>query len=193
MTFRNQPLDTCIADGISGGPRFVTIIAGSVDNEQRERLRNRALWRWDAAYAAREESVWRPLMAFFLGVGGRADSWPFRDLMDYQCSASESVLTAIDSTHWQMMKLYSVGSLTYYRTIVLPYGTVVAGGGTYTVGATTGIITKTGGADPTGFVTNFYKLCRFDVDQMDPRQVMHKPDGTLFIEWAAIPILEVRA
>lgn len=193
MTFRNQPLDVRISDGAVGGPEFVTIVANDAENEVRESMRSKARGNWDVSYAARKEAQWRPLQAHFLVMGGRRDTWPFRDRLDYQCSASEAILVAIDSTHWQMYKRYTVGGLTYERKIVLPYNTTVAGGGTYSVGASTGIITKLSGADPTGFSTDFYKLCRYDTDAMRVRQITHKPDGTMIVEWAGIPIKEVLA
>jgi uncharacterized protein (TIGR02217 family) len=192
MTFRNQPLDECISDGAVGGPEFITLIAGDAESETRDALRSKARGYWDLAFAARLEENWRPLRAHWLVMGGRRDTWPFKDKLDFQCAASESVLVVLTAnTTWQMYKRHSIGGITYDYKIVLPYSTTVSGGGTYTVGATTGIITRTGGANPTGFVTSFRKLCRYDTDSFRPRSITHKPDGTQIVEWVGIPVKEV--
>lgn len=191
MTFRNIPLDDRIADGAVGGPEFVTIIPQDSENETRDSMRDKARGNWDLSYAARRETVWRPLRDHWLVMGGRRDTWPFRDRLDYQCSTAEAVLVAIDSTHRQMYKRYTIGGATYDYKIVLPYESTISGSGSYTVGATTGIITKVSGADPTGFSTKFRKLCRYDTDSFRPKQITHKPDGTQIIEWAGIPVREI--
>lgn len=196
MTFRNQPLDRCISDGAVGGPEFLTIISQNEGgNETRDSLRSQALGSWDVSYAARREARWRPLRAFFLVVGGRRDTWPFRDPLDYICDTDDVVLTTLSASTRQIYKRYRVGGLTYDKKIVLPVSPItVLGSGSYTVDYTTGIITINAGAAPTGVATfEFYKLCRFDTDAMKARQVTHKRDGTMIVEWAGIPIVEVLA
>lgn len=192
MTFRYQPLDRRIADGAVGGPTFATVIGQSDGTESREQTREFDLGVWDVAFNARREDQWRPLREHFLCMHGRADSWPFRDPLDCTCDQEESFLVAIDATHWQMYKRYVVGALTYDKKIVLPFDTVVYGPAMYTVGAQTGIITKTSGSGaPTSFATSFYKLVRYDTDEMLVHQITHKPNGTLIVEWQSVPIREI--
>lgn len=195
MTFRDQRLDPYISYGAEGGPEFLTIIAQSESgDEARDSLRSKALGTWDVSYHARMPDVWKPLRAHFLIMGGRRDTWPLKDWLDFECSSAESVLVAIDSTHWQMYKRYSFGGVNYDYKIVLPITatTAIAGGGTYSVGRTTGIITKSSGSDPTSFSTEFDKLVRYDTDVMKA-DTIDKSGSELIVGWSGIPIKEVRA
>ena len=63
----------------------------------------------------------------------------------------------------------------------------MTGGGTYTVDATTGIVTRAGGANPTGWQGQFDTPCRFNTDKMLPQWIAYK-----LYDWQSIPIVEIR-
>lgn len=102
--------------------------------------------------------------SFFRAV--RADGFRVKDWSDYK-SDSRGVVTALSSTTWQIGKTYASGSTTYTRKIAKPVSTItVAGGGSYTVDYTTGIVTKVSGASPTGWSGEFDVPVQFDSDEL---------------------------
>lgn len=192
MTY--QVLDPAISYGAVGGPEFVTVIATTESgDESREAMRSKALGTWDISYAARLESKWRPLQAFFLAHRGRRDPFAFKDWTDFTCTQTQSVLTTLSTNTRQMWKRYAAGSLTYDKKLVLPKsGTLtVVGTGTYTVDYNTGIITIVSGAAPTAFDCEFYKLVRFDTDVMKANTI-DRSGNELVVGWSGIPIKEVK-
>lgn len=194
MTYRAIRLPVDISMGAEGGPQFVTAVSETESgNESRDGTRAAGLGVWTISYAAKRAAAWAAFQDFFYAVGGKRDSWRFKDWLDFECTAAQSHLTVVTaSTTWQMYKRRTIGGITYDQKIVLPILTSVAGGGTYSVSATTGIITKSGGADPTTFVTQFDKLCRFDTDRL-PQTIEDKrgEDGRFIVTYAGIAVKEV--
>ena len=122
----------------------------------------------------------------FLAAEGKNNAFPFKCPLDYYCTANTEVygagfqrglLVAIDSLNYQIVKQYSVGGVSTYKTILLPVdGTVRV----YlndievfpTVNLSTGVVTFL--ESPTGFLKvecEFRLPMRFDVDDNQLNQI----------------------
>jgi len=177
-----------------GGPGFSTTIT-SVDSGHEFSNRNWTLERseYEVSHAARLPADWQPLVAFFRVVGGRANTWRFKDWLDFEATAAEGVFTLVTATTFQMWKRYSFGASTYDRKITKPVsGSVTVTGGTNPVIATsTGIVTVDSGT-PTAWAGQFDVHCRFDIDRMRHSTIDRNPTKGLIVGWESIPIVEVR-
>lgn len=202
MAFRDILLPEWISFGAQGGPDWspVAIEPKESGDEMREVVKSAALGKWTIAYNARQRGHWETFQDLFYVMGSVRDSLRFHDMLDDACPASQAYLRAIDSTHWQMVKRRSVRAFrsattyTYDQDIILPVDTTVSGGGSYTVSNSTGIVTKTGGDDPTGFTCRrFHKLIRFDVEHLvqtvDTRE--QSADADFIVTYAGITIIEI--
>jgi uncharacterized protein (TIGR02217 family) len=117
--------------------------------------------------------------AFFRAV--RADGFRVKDWSDYK-SDSRGVVTALSPTTWQIGKSYTSGAATYTRKITKPVSAItVAGGGSYTVDYTTGIITKNSGASPTGWSGEFDVPVQFDSDELFWQVATRGAGGLMYI------------
>lgn len=201
MTFRAIRLPERYALGAQGGPVFSTVIAAQESgDESREGTVDQGLGRWTVGYEGKNEDVANEFRDFFSIVNGRLDTWMFWDALDYTCAADESYLDPADDDSppsiWQMCKARTFGGLTYLQKIILPRaGTItVNGGGSYTVDSTTGLLTRNSGANPTTFVCEFDKLCRFDADAL-VQTIQDKTGavsrGGYIASYSGIPIVEV--
>lgn len=179
-----------ISAGSKYGPAFST---RSARNHGGYRAVNRnwtyPLHKGDVMFGVRNQSQMDSLLAYFHGSGGMFNGFRFKDWKDYSVSGSAGTLIAIDSTHWQMAKTYIFGALSTQRKIQKPLSTgiSVSGGGVYTYSYTTGIITKTGGADPTGWEGEFDNAVAFDIDEMLPQWLSFEN-----FEISSLPITEIR-
>jgi len=128
---------------------------------------------------------------------GQLYAFRFRDPMDYTDEGA-GIFIAIDSTHFQMYKQYSYSPLTDNQIIQKPEpvnslspgygGIVISGGGSYSLDYTTGIVHKTGGADPTAWTGQFHVPCRF---AQDVPRMGYDQSGAL-MDWQELKIIEVR-
>lgn len=201
MAFKNMLLPELISFGAQGGPDWSPSSISPLESgdEAREVVKSLALGKWTIAYQARLREHWDAFQDFIYIAGGVRDSWRFHDVLDDSCLASQAHLEAIDSTNWQMCKRRTVneyragGTYTYDQPIILPVTYSITGTGAYTVDRETGIVTKTGGADPSGFTcTLFHKLCRFDIDQLLQTVDTRDASGADFIvSYAGITVLEI--
>lgn len=194
MTFRAVRLPECISFGAQGGPEFRTVVSTQESgDESREGTIAKALGRWTIGYQGKLEDAWTDFQDFWYIVGGSRDSWQFWDPLDNDCSSAQAILTALSASTWQMWKRRTFGAITYDQKIVLPRTVTVTGSGTYSVSATTGIITKSAGADPTGFTCDWFdKLCRFGIDHLVQTIDNKNPGRDEFIvAYAGIPIVEI--
>jgi uncharacterized protein (TIGR02217 family) len=189
MSFNEVRFPTTISAGAKFGPSYSTTIATNIGGYEA----SNANWSYplhtgDVAFGVRTQAQLDDLLAFFHAVGGRANGFRFKNFNDHTATAAQGTLTAIDSTHWQMTKTYTYGSISRARKITKPCaGVTISGGGTYTYSTTTGIITKSAGADPTAWAGEFDFPVRFDTDKMLPESL------TLDLyDWSAIPIVELR-
>lgn len=200
MTFRAIRLPIRIAFGAQGGPAFRTVVSTQESgDEAREATVDKGLGRWTISYIGKLEDAWSEFQDFFYIVGGPRDSWMFWDPLDHACSRAQAYLEPIggDSppADFQMWKRRTIGAYTYDQKIVLPRTdkTTVDGTGTYSVSATTGVITVVSGANPTGFLCDWFdKLCRFGDDHLVQTIDNKSPRLDEFIvNYAGIPIVEI--
>lgn len=125
---------------------------------------------FDVSHAMRVKTYMDTLVAFNLAVAeGRANTFRYKAWADYIATASQGIITLISGDNYQMYRRYTFGASTKDRKITLPVsGTIaVAGGGTYTIAYTTGIITRTGGAAPTGWSGEYDVLTYLATDISD--------------------------
>lgn len=191
MFIESPRFPTDISYGAAGGPGYSTrVVPMNSGHESRNQNWNLPLGVYDVAHGVKKQAQLDVLIAFFRNCKGRAYSFRFKDWTDYQADATTGKLVATGVTDvWQMVKRYTTGALTEDRVIQKPVaGTVtVSGGGTYTIDNTTGKVTRTAGAAPTGWVGEFDVPCRFDIDQMKV-----SIDNVSAYSWSQIPVKEVR-
>jgi uncharacterized protein (TIGR02217 family) len=180
-----------ISAGAHFGPGYSTAIARNLGGgELRNQNWSMPLCEGDVSYGVRTQQQLDDLLAFFHGVAGMHKAFRFKNFSDYQAIGAQGALVVITAdTTWQMHKAYTFGALTTLKKISKPVtaGLVVTGGGTYTVDATTGIVTRAGGANPTGWQGQFDTPCRFNTDKMLPQWIAYK-----LYDWQSIPIVEIR-
>jgi uncharacterized protein (TIGR02217 family) len=166
MSFHESPrFPDKLAYGLQAGP-----------TDSRTRLRTESgrvttnvnwahfLTRFNGTTTHRSQADRDEIDAFFRAV--RANGFRIKDWSDYK-SDGRGVLTQLSPTTWQLGKTYTSGSATYTRTISKPVSAItVAGGGVYSVDYTTGIVTKTSGADPTSWSGEFDVPVQFDADEL---------------------------
>lgn len=161
MAYHDVRLSVSIERDAIGGPRFNTSIV-TLHSGAESRNANWAAQRgeWNIAFPY-SETTFAEVRAHFYARRGMLHSFPFRDWSDYTIGTSASPQTigtgdGADAT-FQIYKRYSDGVYTYDRDITKPVtsGFAVYVNGVlktvtthYTIGATTGIITFTGGNEP---------------------------------------------
>ena len=124
----------CISLNAINGPEFETDVVVFA-NGQEQRNANWEFERFTAevAHAARRESDWRPLLAFFRLAQGRANTFRYKDHTDYICEPGDGVFfdsTDGSPTGQQMYKRYTFDGQTVYRRITKPVsGTITITGG----------------------------------------------------------------
>jgi uncharacterized protein (TIGR02217 family) len=190
-------IETLFPVGISynatGGPTFATDIA-EVDSgyEYANQNWSSARMRFEVGHDARTATEFQTLLAFYLAVKGRANSFNFKDWSDFTVTSAQGIFATIDSTHFQMYRRYTTGGTNYDRKIMKPVsGTVSVTGGTVSsISYTTGIVTMTSGT-PTAWAGQFYVPVRFDTDMMQASMIT-RSGGTLIHGWPSIVLLEVR-
>ena len=193
MSFLDIRFPPKISFGATGGPAFRTdVVITASGGESRNQNWSNARLRYEVSHAARREVLWRQLVAFFLMVAGRAYSFRFKDWTDYICEVGDGSFIADSGspgTGNQMVKAYTFGGNTYYRTITKPVSgavTVVGGG---TLNYATGIVE---GGSPTSWYGEFDVHARFDTDEMKHETINKTAEGELLVGWSSIPVVEVR-
>lgn len=177
------------------GPEWRTnVIELNSGHETRNQNWSIARGQYEVAHAARVQSKLDTLLDFFRAVRGRTHGFRFKDWSDFQVTASQGVLTALGGGTYQLYKRYTSGAQTYDRKIQKPVlGSVaVAGGGSYSVDSTTGVVTHNSGAAPTGWSGEFDVPCRFDTDLMQAAIVSRNSGSGLLYSWDSIKIREIR-
>lgn len=183
-----------VSMGAIGGPGFMTNIAVmSSGAESRNQEWEFARCEYEVSQAAKLPNEYEPLIAFFMLMGGRANSFRFQDRVDYVCVAGQGFfISAVDDSPagHQMVKRYTFGSHTVDRIITKPRnnGTVVVTGGG-SLDYATGIVT---GGTPTAWRGEFDVHCRFDTDVMRREAVDRSVASGLIVTWQSIPLVEVR-
>lgn len=197
MSFLETPrFPDTIAFGAVGGPGFSTgVVTFASGYESRNANWSASRHAYEVSQAVRSKSDMDDLIAFFRVAQGRANGFRFRDFADYSAASGEGVLTELTAnTTWQLYKRYTSGASTSDRIITKPISSTIAftGGGSYTLDATTGIVTRNSGSNPTGWSGEFDVPCRFDIDQMQHEIVSRSPQGEVLIAWRSIPLVEIR-
>lgn len=189
-------LDIKFPDDISyqaqGGPQYQTdVVVVHSGQESRNQNWSQPRRTFEVAHAARLPTAYKVLTSFFHTVRGKADSFRFKDWSDYAVATGEGIFVAIDATHFQCYRRYTVGSQTYDRKITKPVSTIsVTGGVGVSVAYTTGIVTVSSGT-PTAWTGAFDCHCRFDTDEMRG-EIISRSGADLVMGWNSIPIVEVR-
>ena len=191
MFFEAPTFPQTIAVGSKFGPSYSTGIARNLGGyEARNQNQSMPLHEGDVSYGVRTQAQLDELLAFFHGIAGMFNGFRFRHEADYAATAAQGTLTVITvDTTWQMGKTYTLGAISRLRKITKPRasGITFAGGGAYTYSTVTGIVTKTGGANPTSWAGEFDVPVRFNLDEMLPQWVDIEQ-----YDMGAIPIVEIR-
>lgn len=192
MSFKETPrFPESISVGSTFGPSYSTSIARNLGGyEQNNQNWSMPLYAGDISKGVKSQALLDELLAFFHGVAGAHHGFRFKNFNDYTVTGAQGTLSVIVAdTTWQMYKTYTYGALTPTRKIQKPVsGSLsIAGGGSYTVDYTTGIITRTGGANPTSWTGEFDTPTRFNLDHMLPAWLAFE-----LYDWTSIPIVEIR-
>jgi len=195
MSFFEERFPDDIAQGAMGGPSFKTSevkVSGGARSANKDW--SAPLHFFNVASGIKSRDDFKIARSFFWVVFGAFDGFRFKDFSDYACMRSESILTLVSGSNWQLGKRYVYGSRGVTRTIKKPVaGSVIV----YDVGgsalptvldATTGIATVTG--TPATWAGEFDVPCKFSNDKMDARQI--GDDDGMFIDWGSIDIEELR-
>lgn len=198
MAFLDLRFPVDISFGAIGGPGFLTdIVITNSGVESRDQTRSMDLGAWEVSHVPRFPEMYKRLQSFFRIAAGRANTFRFKDWSDFTVTASEGVLSPTDDAGsppltWQLYKRYTFGSITFDRKIVLPISAItVTGGSGVSVAYSTGVVTVSSGT-PTSWSGEFDVLARFDTDRMHGQIIERNPTDGLLVEWASIPIVEVR-
>jgi uncharacterized protein (TIGR02217 family) len=197
MSFIETPrMHDKVAFGFSGGPRFSTSVAvGFSGAEKRNVNWTQARGRWTATMLAKKQDVTESLIAHFRAVRGMAYGFRMKDWSDFECRAADSLLVELTAnTTWQLYKNYTFGTNVSSRKIAKPRPNqvTIVGAGTYTVNTATGVVTKTGGSNPTGWYGAFDVPVRFDTDDLNIEIInRNRIDGLLYT-WGNIPLVELK-
>jgi uncharacterized protein (TIGR02217 family) len=148
------------------------------------------LTRFEGGTTARTQAQKDEIDAFFAAVG--VSGFRIKDWSDFKAGSS-GVCTLISGNDYQLGKTYVAGANTYTRKIQKPKsGTLaIAGGGSYTVDYTTGIVTRNSGAAPTTWTGEFDVPARFEVDEL-MWQVADRGAGGLMFICDNLTIMEIR-
>jgi len=191
MAFVETPrFPDAIARGTQFGPGYSTSKARNLGGyEVSNQNWSMPLYEGDVSHACKTQALIDNLLAFFHGVAGMHNGFRFKDFADFDASGAEGTVVSLSASTWQMYKTYTYGALTATRKIQKPVSATVsvAGGGSYTVDYTTGIITKNSGADPTSWTGQFDVPVRFNVDRLLPIGIT----SSLY-NLSPIPIVEIR-
>lgn len=194
MAFKDMRLPIAISMHATGGPAFSTsIVAVQSGGESANQNWSQELGAWEIGYSASLQTQWSALLSFFRVAAGRANTWRFRDWLDYSASTGEGVFQELTPTTFQMYRRYTVGAYTYDRKITKPVSgaVTVTGGSSPSVAASTGIVTVSSGT-PTAWAGQYDVHARFDIDRPQFTILDKSASGGLIVEWASIPVLEVR-
>jgi len=187
-----------ISYGAAGGPVFSTdIVTTFSGHEQRNSNWQQSRARYNAASGVKTEAQWQVLIAFFRARRGKAVGFLYKDWSDYQ-GANEPIGTGDGSTAvFQLVKLYSSGSVAVSRDITKPVaGTVniyvdsILQSSGVSIDTTTGIITFTTAPAIGAVITADFE---FDVPvRFDSDELAISMDSFDAGSWNNISLIEVR-
>jgi uncharacterized protein (TIGR02217 family) len=187
-----------VSMGAFGGPAFdVDIVTSNSGVEWRNQISETPRWEFEVSHAARMPEQWKPLQAFWLVVAGMSNTFRYWDHLDFRVEAGEAgfiQLTGVSpANQWQMCKVYTFGSQTFYRRITKPIQGTVSGIANI-IGSPdydTGIIQTSG--TPSGGTWEFHVHARFNTRQMRAETIDRNNARGFIVGWSSIPIVEVKA
>jgi uncharacterized protein (TIGR02217 family) len=191
-----------IANGAQGGPRFVTaVIKAESGAEGRTPIWPRGRHRFDVSHALRNPEQAQALLAFFYCRGGRHQGFRLKWQRDYSTDQPEAgakhTTAPIDSTRFQLQKVYTSGSVSYARPITKPRaetvrlyrpdtGALIASSD-YVLDDTTGVVTFDS-------APGFTPKARFEFDcavRFDSDEMQMTDESGAAASWPRIPIVEL--
>jgi uncharacterized protein (TIGR02217 family) len=184
-----------VSMGATGGAVWRTEIAETASGyEYTNRGWTQPKHRYVVGHDARKEAVIGPLRAHAMVANGSANSFPFKDWLDYKCPdySGTGVFTALTASTFQFYKRYTSGSNYWDRKILLPKsGTITVTGGTVdSISYTTGIVTMTSGT-PTVWSGEFFVLCRYADDKI-VAELINGTTAKRIVGWSGIQLEEIR-
>ena len=198
MDFEEVQFPSDISYGATGGATFLTDVAATISGyEQRNSKWSQARAKYNIATGIKEESQWEALIAFFRTRKGKAVGFRFKDWSDYKAEAQEIGLGDDSATDFQLVKIYTSGSVSVSRDITKPVaGTVkiyvdaVLQSSGVSVDTATGIVSfSTAPADGEIITADF----EFDVPvRFDTDDFSFSVDSYNAGNWNSIPLIEVR-
>lgn len=192
--FRDIQFPVSISFRAVGGLDFVTnVVIVNSGREFRDQVQSQPGGYWEVSRNALLPKDYEPMQSFFMNVIGRAYSFRFKDWTDFVATSAQGKFTAIDGTHFQMIKRYTFGGFDFDRNITKPHATpTITGGSSPSTDLTTGIVTVSSGT-PTAWAGEFDCHCRLDTDKMRAEQIdRHGSGGGLIIGWSSIPIVMLK-
>lgn len=182
-----------------GGRGFKTTVVETYGgDEYRNAAWSQMRGQWEVQNAFRTLNQWdnshniSAYLSFFRVCMGQLYGFRFKDFQDYTDSMNggSGIFVGIDSTHFQLYKKYTQGSITFNQIVQKPVSAtvVVTGGASPTVDYTTGIVTVASGT-PTSWTGQYDVPCRFADD--NPRLGVDESTGALY-NWQQLKVIEIR-
>ncbi len=198
MSFEEIQFPADISYGAAGGPMFLTDVVSTVSGyEQRNAKWAQARAKYNVASGVKTPTQWQALIAFFRARQGKAIGFRFKDWSDY---IAENVQIGVGddlATQFQLIKIYSSGSVAVSRTITKPVAGTVniyvnsqLQSSDITIDNLTGIISFDSPPSAGEIITADFEFdvpVRFDTDEMSVSM-----DGFDAGNWNNIPLIEVR-
>ncbi len=195
--FEETRFPTDISFGSVGGPEFSTGVI-ELGNKAEQRNQN---WvypreRWDVAYGIKAKADLVTLLEFFYAMRGRLTGFRFKSPDDFEATTVSLGMGDGSTTDFQLVKTYTVGSLTFIRKISKPVaGTVIVyldavdQGSAWSIDITTGLVSLDVAPASGEEVTATFQFdipVRFDVDYMPEAFSNYEARE------ASVPLLEVK-
>lgn len=198
MSFEEVQFPSDISYGATGGPMFLTDVVSTVSgHEQRNSKWSQSRAKYNAASGIKTETQWQALIAFFRARRGKAVGFRFKDWSDYKAENIQIGVGDDSTTDFQLIKIYSSGSVAVSRDITKPVaGTVdiyvdaVLQSSGVSVDTTTGIVTFDTAPASSEVITADFEFdvpVRFDTDELGLSM-----DSFDAGSWSSIPLIEVR-
>lgn len=196
--FEEVQFPSDISYGATGGPMFLTDVVSTVSgHEQRNSKWSQARAKYNVASGVKTETQWQALISFFRARRGKAVGFRFKDWSDYKAESVQIGVGDDSTTEFQLVKIYSSGSVAVSRTITKPVsGTVdiyvdsVLQSSGVSVDTTTGVVTFSSAPALGEVITADFEFdvpVRFDTDEMAVSM-----DSFDAGNWSSIPLIEVR-
>jgi uncharacterized protein (TIGR02217 family) len=212
MSFLETPrFPTDISFGSKGGPEYSTTVVKTTGGyEKRNSNWTYPLHKYDVSYGVKTNALYYALLKHFHAVAGKAHGFRYKDSADYKSCAPADTPASTDvligtgdasTTTFQLVKLYTSGSLTKTRKIAKPVALTVlvslngvTQGSGWSVDTATGIVTFVSPPGNGVLVKAGYEFdvpVRFDIDHLDLEGDAMAASGELIMS-TAVPLVELR-